>query len=249
MEAGISEKLVNIFRVLGIGRREAKVYFIVLTKGPITARDIALQLNTSPTKVYEPLNKLVSLGLIAKTNDRPAKFIAVEPRIAWHRLKSLIETSIKSFEERVLPQIEAMYKGSSSLYRILIVPSNDIISRLSDVVLTSDKSIDLALAYRELLSTEIIDILLEAVNKVKVRLLIDKSLVNNNIIALSKKGVSIRITDGMFGSGVIGNSVLLVVRTKDGGLIGMWSDHEFFVEVAKVYFEHLWSKSRELTFD
>ncbi len=249
MEVGVPEKLMNLFRVLGIGRREAKVYFIVLTKGPITARDIALQLNTSPTKVYEPLNKLVSLGLIAKTNDRPAKFIAIEPRIAWHRLKNLIEANIKSFEEKVLPQIEAMYKGSSSLYRIIIVPSSDIVSRLSDVVLTSDKSIDLAFAHKELLSTETIDILLEAVNKVKVRLLVDKSIVSNNIIALSRRGVSIRITDGMFGSGAIGNSVLLVVKTKDGGLIGMWSDHEFFVEIAKVYFEHLWNKSRELTFN
>jgi len=244
----ILDKLLTLLRLVGIGRREAKVYITILTHGPITARDLALHLNVSPTKVYEPLNKLVSLGLVVKTHDRPAKFMAVEPRIAWRRIKGIIEDNIKVFEEKLLPQIEALYHGSSGLYRIILVPGHDIVHRLTDVIISSRTNVDIALSYRELITEQILKAIINASKHIKIRLLIDKKYTDfQELLALRNEGVNIHVIDGMFGSGVIGSSVLLIVKTKEGDLIGMWSDHEFFVEIAKVYFEHLWNKSYELT--
>ncbi len=247
LETSIPDKLLALFRVIGIGRKEAKVYLTILTRGPITARDLALYLNVSPTKVYEPLNKLASLGLVVKTNDRPAKFMAVEPRIAWRRIKGMIEDNIRVFEEKLLPQIEALYHGSSGLYRIILVPGHDVLYRLIDVIVSSRTNIDLALSYRELITEQILKAIINASKHIKVRVLIDKKYSDfQELLTLRNEGVNIHVIDGMFGSGVIGSSVLLIVKTREGNLIGMWSDHEFFVEIAKVYFEHLWGKSYEL---
>lgn len=248
MEPSIPDKVLCLFRLLGIGRRETKVYLTVLARGPLTARDIALYLNISPTKVYEPLNKLIELGLITKTSDRPAKFIAVEPRIAWYRVKNMIEENMRVFEERLLPQIEALYRGSSGLYRIILVPGSSVLDRLVDVIISSSRNINLALAYKELFTKQLFDAIHSIAEHVKIRVLVDPEHSRlPEIMELRKKGVHVRVLEGMFGSGAVGSSVILIVKTREGDLIGMWSDHEFFVEIAKVYFEHLWSKSTELT--
>lgn len=248
MEPPIPDKVSSLFRLLGIGRREIRVYFTVLTHGPLTARDIALYLNISPTKVYEPLNKLVELGLVTKTGDRPARFIAVEPRIAWHRVRGMVEESIRVFEERLLPKIEALYRGGSGLYRIILVPGNKVLDRLVDVIASSSRNIDMALAYRELLTKQLFEAIRSAAKHVRIRMLIGPEHSRlPEIVELGGEGINIRILEGMFGSGAIGSSVILIVKTREDELIGMWSDHEFFVEVAKVYFEHLWGKSIGLT--
>ncbi len=238
-------ELSELFRIVGLGASELRIYIVVLLRGPTTAKDLAKEVNISPTKIYEPLNRLVRLGLLEKTSDRPAKYIAVNPRIAWRKIKNYIDEKIRFFEERVLPQIESLYRGGSGTYRVLIVPSQLIENSVRDAILSSSTSIDIAISYRELLTKDIVNSIIEVSDKIKIRLLIEEELRNHKFINnISSSGVSLRFLSGMFGSGFIGGIVILIVKTPGGELMGIWSDHEFFTEIAKVYFDHLWSKAK-----
>ncbi len=238
-------ELSELFRIVGLGASELRIYLVVLLRGPTTAKDLAKEVNISPTKIYEPLNKLVRLGLLEKTSDRPAKYIAVNPRIAWKKIKSYIDERIRFFEERILPQIESLYRGGSGTYRVLIVPPQLIENSVRDVILSSSSNIDIAISYSELLTNDIVNSIIEVSDKVKIRLLVEEELRNHDFIGkISSSSVSLRFLNGMFGSGVIGGIVILIVKAPGGELIGIWSDHEFFTEIAKVYFDHLWNKAK-----
>ena len=244
-ENALLSELSELFRFVGLGTSELRIYLIVLLRGPITAKDLAREVNISPTKIYEPLNKLVRIGLLEKTSDRPARYVAVNPRIAWRKIKNSIDEKIKIFEERILPQIESLYRGGSGAYRVLIVPPQLIENSIRDVILSTSTNIDIALSYRELLTEKVINSIIEVSDKVKTRILLEEELREEKIIEkLRERGISLRFLSGMFGSGVIGGVVILIVKTPEGELMGIWSDHEFFTEIAKVYFDHLWSKAK-----
>jgi len=244
-EHTLLSELSELFRLVGLGSSELRIYIIVLLRGTITAKELAREVNISPTKIYEPLNKLVRLGLLERTSDRPAKYIAVNPRIAWRKIRNYIDEKIRFFEERILPQIESLYRGGSGTYRVLIVPPQLIENSVREAILSSSTNIDIAISYAELLTLDIVNSIVEISDKVKVRLLIEEKLSTNELIEkLVSSGISLRFLNGMFGSGVIGGIVILIVKTRSGELMGIWSDHEFFTEIAKVYFDHLWSKAK-----
>ncbi len=244
-ENALLSEFSEFFRLAGLGTSELRIYLIVLLRGPITAKDLAREVNISPTKIYEPLNKLVRMGLLEKTSDRPARYVAVNPRVAWRKIKNSIDEKIKIFEERILPQIESLYRGGSGAYRVLIVPPQLIENSIRDVILSTSTNIDIALSYRELLTEKVINSIIEVSDKVKTRILLEEKLREEKIIEkLRGRGISLRFLSGMFGSGVIGGVVILIVKTPEGELMGIWSDHEFLTEIAKVYFDHLWSKAK-----
>jgi len=49
-----------------------------------------------------------------------------------------------------------------------------------------------------------------------------------------------RKAQSLFGSGLItSDSILLIVKSNDN-LTGLFSNHKYFVDIATVYFNHLW---------
>jgi hypothetical protein len=106
---------------------------------------------------------------------------------------------------------------------------------LLSVVRRSIRSLDVALAHRALIDDHLVRALEEASKRATVRVLLEHG------IELSMPSrVEVKVRKGMFGSGAVGdNSIVLVVET--GNVMGaIISNHQFFVSIGRIYFDHLW---------
>jgi hypothetical protein len=84
---------------------------------------------------------------------------------------------------------------------------------------------------------------------VKVNILASAKI-NPEIIKNLSRIAEVRVKDGLFGGGVIGDSkhvvILLSEGSGDGGVIepvAIWADHAGLAVFAKGYFEYLWDDS------
>lgn len=89
------ETFVKQIERLGLTASEAKAYLTVVKSGPCTALQIAGRSALQRTKIYNLMPRLVRLGLIEETLDRPKRYRAVEPQIG---LASLAKHSVRQAE-------------------------------------------------------------------------------------------------------------------------------------------------------
>jgi len=110
-----------------------------------------------------------------------------------------------------------------------------MLDALLSVVRRSIRSLDVALAHRALIDDHLVRALEEASKRASVRVLLEHG------IELSMPSrVEVKVRKGMFGSGAVGdNSIVLVIET--GNVMGaIISNHQFFVSIGRIYFDHLW---------
>ena len=241
----IIDKMIPLAKVLGLSSIDIKVYVTLLMNGPLTARKLAELLSISVTKTYEPLNRLIKKSFVEKSHERPAIYYAKSPREVWNNIKREVTDLMEFIEDYIIPQLEAMASIPSQPYQITIIPQGSIIREIVTLISKSKSDVDIAISFPELVVNEIINAIMEASKDKRVRV-----LVTSKIAKLSdrlKNGfIRIKILDDMFGSGVIGDTVILIVKNPSGTLNAMWSSHKYFNEIARVYFNHLWSKAKEI---
>lgn len=84
----MEEELIEI----GLTRNEAKIYQVLLQKGPSYARELARECKLYRSCVYDALDQLVKRGLVAfMEKDKTRSFEALEPKslLMWFREKEI----------------------------------------------------------------------------------------------------------------------------------------------------------------
>jgi len=241
----IIDKIIPLTKVLGLSSIDVKVYITLLMNGPLTARKLAELLSISVTKTYEPLNRLIKKGFVEKSRERPAVYYAKPPREVWSNIKREVTDLMEFIENYIIPQLEAMASIPSQPYQITIIPQGSIIREIVTLISKSKSDVDIAISFPELVVNEVINAITDASKDKRVRVLVTSRIAK--LFDRLKNGfVHVKILDDMFGSGVIGDTVILIVKNPSGTLNAMWSSHKYFNEIARVYFNHLWSKAKEI---
>jgi sugar-specific transcriptional regulator TrmB len=106
----MNEKLINDLVEFGLSEYEAKVYAILVTRGPMTASEISKLTKVPNSKIYDIMKKLKLRTIIEVSSvDGHKKFKAVEP---VHAIKKVIEEKqedvdmMKNKAEEILKNIK-----------------------------------------------------------------------------------------------------------------------------------------------
>lgn len=241
----LSSEITGLYRfikILGISKRELDVYALILTSGGLTANEISEMLGLPLSKVYDSLSSLLQRRWIFRTSDRPARYYAVPVSEVWEEIKKNINEQIREVEEKILPLLESLSRSPVPLLKIVLLDQSKIPTFIKRILNRGEESIYITLAYPELVEPSVVAELRRAAMRRTFRALVAREVHE----AFKKSGlgdvVEYRLVDKLFGSGIIGEEVLIIVKSS-GVLQGLWSDHYYFVELGRVYFNHLWEKA------
>ncbi len=223
-------KFASIF---GISRSELKVYAFLLLNGKSTARDTSEKLNMSYTKVYSILSRLEGRGWIVKIARRPTLYEAVPVKEVWLSIKGVISAKLDQLEKEFIDPLSAF--TFSSPYTVIIVPSRDIINAIKEYLNEKSQKYLIAISYQELLTEQVLELVKAASIKGETKIILSKGVKFPEI-----PSVKVKVTDNMFGSGVINSSSMLLIVKSGDSLMGLSSSHKYFVDIATVYFNYLW---------
>ncbi|BCS91917.1 TrmB family transcriptional regulator [Metallosphaera javensis (ex Sakai et al. 2022)] len=223
--------------ILGISRSELKIYSTLLLEGQSSARDLSDKLNISYTKIYSILNRLEERGWIKKVGKRPVKYEAVSLRDLWSNIKKLLELRVSQFEREFIEPLSTMI-DSSSAYTVVVVPPANLKRTLVDVLNEPSKQYLIAISSQELMDDEVYQIINGKSFTSEVRVIVQKG-----IRIPEKVSIQLRVLDNMFGSGIVTSSSVLLVIKSHNNLSGIISNHRYLVDIAQVYFNHLWDQA------
>lgn len=84
---------------LGLTKAESRVYLLLMRHGTVTAGELAKVSRYSRPKVYEILDKLLTLGLVESFPGRPIKFRAFDPEVSMPTLFSSKRAELDGLED------------------------------------------------------------------------------------------------------------------------------------------------------
>lgn len=236
----LDEMLSRVSRfaaILGISRTDLKIYSLLLLEGQMNARDISEKLGISYTKIYTLLSKLEEKGWIKRIGRKPALYEAVPLRDLWANIKKDIEIKIDEFEKNFIEPLSFMLSNSST-YIVTMIPQQKLKSTLFEIMSSSSK-IMIAISFPEILTPDVLDLIKVKAYNSEIKLIIQDGVKLDKI-----SGVEMRKLSNMFGSGIITSSAVLLILKNAGKLSGLFSNHKYIVEIASVYFNHLWEQAK-----
>ncbi len=231
--------LNKLMRMLGVSRRDLEIYMLILTSGGLTANEISEILGIPLPKVYESLSLLASKRWVYRTADRPARYYSIPIRELWEDIKRSLFDMIKEVEEKIIPLLENMSKSPLPLFKVVLLGQDRIPLFAKRIIRRAREKVALAISFPELATKEIVEEINAASSTKSVQVIATKDVAKK----LEKEGlessVKFKIVDKLFGSGVIGDEILLVVRSGET-LNALWSDHVYFIDLGWVYFNYVW---------
>ncbi|MBC7127155.1 MAG: helix-turn-helix domain-containing protein [Candidatus Methanosuratincola petrocarbonis] len=245
-EWGILSKLAQV----GITEGEGRVYLTLLkSKAGMDAKEISKASGIPYSKVYTVLEKLASKSLITVRAGRPTVFSAKAPSEGLSEYKRVVARELDGKFGELEASLQDLQAATDAEKPDIWIIKNteDIVKKAYATILNATKEVDVALPFMpEWASDELYPTLLRLRGKeVALRLLLASQVTSGNIEGISKM-FSVRIRDRMFGGGIIvdGNEAILFIASEGSNpSVAIWSNHAGLVQIAKTYFENLWTSS------
>jgi len=204
--------------------------------GQSNARKLSDELNISYTKIYSILNKLEERGWIRKLGKKPVVYEAVSLRDLWSNIKKMLEFKVDQFEKEFIEPLSSLM-GSTAAYTVMMIPQHDLKRTIVNLLGEPSKKYLVAISFKELMDQELIQLIKAKSYVAEVKLIAQRD------IRVEEGGIEQRHLDNMFGSGIVtSSSVLLIIKSNDR-LTGIISNHRYLVDIAMVYFDHLWEQA------
>ncbi|OYT30305.1 MAG: hypothetical protein B6U95_00605 [Thermofilum sp. ex4484_82] len=234
-------------RLIGLSPNEIKAYLALVTHGGLTALELSERTGIPSSKIYNVLKKLRERNWIIVKQGRPSLYYPVPPIEAWESTRKKIISELDEVENTVIAEIQHLYETTAverefmlgSLY--IVYGLETIIDSIIEILEKKCRgSIMVAMPFEAILNNE------KLVEKIKwlsqnwdLKLLISNQLQNLIYKKFRDARMSVRTRDKLFGGGVICDEVIFIVENRDL-FIGLRSGLDFFVNLAKIYFEYLW---------
>jgi len=252
MNVKLPKELVEKFRSLGLSPNEIKVYLLLISQGPLTAKEISDYAMVPFSKIYMILNSLERKGWITSSVGRPIKYSARAPQEAVEIVRKNLERSMNEAAEYIAKELQPIYERMSVSVQpniLLFYGEPNISMKMVDVILNSRKELMLAIHHRlETLfeySSRLSSMANVLKNRPRIRVLVSKNLVDE-IMPLVSIGAEVRYRDEMYGGGAIADDREAIIILDKGEVYStaIWSTHHSLIELAKAYFDKLWEKSK-----
>ncbi|RLG36357.1 MAG: hypothetical protein DRN91_08135 [Candidatus Alkanophagales archaeon] len=77
------EYVIELFKRLGLSSSDAKIYILLLSRGPLSSSKIAEMLTMHRPQVHDSIKRLSAKGLVEVLGGRPSTYRAVDPEILF----------------------------------------------------------------------------------------------------------------------------------------------------------------------
>jgi HTH-type transcriptional regulator, sugar sensing transcriptional regulator len=247
----ISDKSRKAMENLGLTGYEIRVYLSLLETGAITAADISKRSGVPYSKIYEVLNTLEEKEWLESDSSRPQKFFPKSPSTALEAMRMRHENNFRDSQSTIVNELMPMYTKSGIKERPEIWVARgifNIAAKVNEIVQNSQQELLVALPFVAENVTKPIQPILRMLHEkgVRIKILASAKLNPETLKALSRVA-EVRLKDGLFGGGVIGDGkhvvILLGEGTGENGSfepIAIWADHAGLAGFAKGYFQYLW---------
>lgn len=239
---------------LGLTSYEIRVYTSLLDAGSMTAANISKKSGVPYSKIYEVLNSLEEKGWLESDSSRPQKFFPKSPSTALEATRTRYDNNFRKSQGIIISELMPIYTKSGIKERPEIWVTTGIMniaSKVNEIIQNSQHELLVALPFvAESIAKPLQPVLRMLHDKgVKVNILAS-SKINPDILRSLSRVAEIRVKEGLFGGGVIGDEkhvvILLSEGTTEGGAVepvAIWADHAGLAVFAKGYFQYLWDDS------
>ncbi|RLE76282.1 MAG: hypothetical protein DRJ44_04380 [Thermoprotei archaeon] len=247
MEVDVLRKLKNKMKGLGFTDSEIKAYLTLVTHGGLSAVELSERTGIPMTKIYSVLKKLREKEWVIISNTRPTIFYPSPPIEAWNHVKKKLLSEIEILEDFFVKDLQSIYNATrsgaevvlSTLY--MVYGYESIINSIIDLLEKKcSGDVMIALPFKEIIENgRLIEKIKWLSSSFEIKFLASKELKNSILKRFKNSKLKIRVRDKLFGGGIICNEVMFIVKNK-GLYVGLRSDMDFFVNLARIYFEYLW---------
>jgi sugar-specific transcriptional regulator TrmB len=251
----ISDKSRKSMENLGLTSYEIKVYLSLLEHGSMTASDISKTSGVPYSKIYEVLNSLENKVWLESASERPQKFFPKSPTTALEAIRLQKENELKSNEEIIKNELMPIYEksGIKEKPEIWVVRClYNIADKVSEIIQNSQRELLIALPQIAQEIAKSLQPMLRTLHDKGIRIVVLVSEGTSiEIIKAISRIADVRIKDNMFGGGVIGDGIqVLILLGEEGNRngssepIAIWAEHPGLAVYAKDYFNYLWNDAR-----
>lgn len=233
-------------RLLGLTSYDLKTYLALVEGGPSTAKDLAQRAGVPFSKIYSVLNKLSKMGFVDVDNSRrPEVFHAKSPMDVFSSIMRGLESYINSIRP-LIDSLQLMYEAThvgkmSAHGEVMYVARGLDNARELMLRVATEDNLDVAMPYRDALDYRMLSRIEDVSLNHEVRLLISSDMVD--IAKELPPRISVRIKGKMFGGGVIGGGGVVLVLKHGEEYLSLYSRQDYIVDVARIYFNHLWREA------
>ncbi|RLE99725.1 MAG: TrmB family transcriptional regulator [Thermoprotei archaeon] len=234
----------SLVKILGLSDYEIKAYLKLVEKGPLRPKTLSFEANIPYTKIYSVVIRLEKKGLVkVDRSRRPHTVVAVPPVEAYIKLKSMVEEKLEDLEKKVklLQELyESSHRGFAQREFITIIRGlKPINERAVNILVGASSSVRVAIPFQKFLSEDLKKNLIEESVKKLIKILATKKL--EPLFRDLPARIEVKYLDKMFGGGVISEKEVLLVVEHRGEILAAYSSFEYIVEIAKTYFDYLWT--------
>lgn len=250
----ISDRSRKAMESLGLTSYEIRVYLSSLETSAITAAEISKKSGVPYSKIYEVLNSLEEKGWLQSDSSRPQKFFPKPPSTALEIMKSRHENRFRESKEVIVNELMPVYTKSGMRERPEIWVTTgimNILSKVNEVIENTHQELLVAVPQLAENVAKPLQPVLRTMHEKGVKInILASARINGDTIKTMSRVADVRIKEGLFGGGVIGDGkhvvILLGEGTADGGggePVAIWADHAGLAGFAKGYFQYLWQDS------
>ena len=251
----ISDKSRKAMENLGLTSYEIKVYLSLLERGSMTASDISKISGVPYSKIYEVLNSLENKVWLESDSSRPQKFYPKSPSTALEAVRLQKENEIKNNEEIIKNELIPIYEksGIKEKPEIWVVRGfYNIAGKVNEIIQNSQRELLIALPQLAQDIAKSLQPMLRTLHDKGIRIVVLVSEGTSiEIIKAISRIADVRIKKNMFGGGVIGDGIqVLILLGEEGNRngssqpIAIWAEHPGLAVYAKDYFNYLWNDAR-----
>lgn len=151
-------EMLEQLKELGLTEYDAKVYYILVSQGTLTAIDLSRESGVPMSKIYVVLGRLENQGWISVVPERPKKYRAVDPEVTIDQASSLAISRLENFKNVLLTNLKETYDkrpGDAEASEFLVVHGTvNIINHLKEIAGSQSKGITVMMAFVNLRTVE-----------------------------------------------------------------------------------------------
>lgn len=144
-------EILERLKELGLTEYDAKVYYILVSQGTLTAVDISRESGVPMSKIYVVLNRLENAGWISVVPERPKKYRAVDPGVTIGQASSLAISRLENSKNVLLKSLKETYDkrpDDTEASEFLVVHGTiNIINHFKEIIGSQDKGVTVMLAF------------------------------------------------------------------------------------------------------
>ncbi len=120
-----SSRTMDTLKAIGLNLYERNIWVALLSRGVSTAGELADISNVPRSRCYDVLESLAEKGFVMLQPGKPMKYVAIPPKEAFERAKTIIEKKADEMKKRldqakngeVAKELEKIYKEGISIVK------------------------------------------------------------------------------------------------------------------------------------